>query len=533
IESFETSEKGLVPIYPSTKGLRQKELRQLIKNAIEYAKEHKLFLELTKEGMSIYDAVYQMHFPKDEKTLQKALERMKTDEAIYLSCAFDLLVPITKAKALEYSEKDFDEFCNKLPFEMTEGQKNAAKTIAADMTGQRGMNRLLQGNVGCGKTVVAIFALYLCCKNGFQAAFMSPTEVLAMQNYNAVKKYLPDINSAFLASSVKGAERKRILSGLKSGEIQLAVGTHALIQDEVEFNNLNLVVTDEQHRFGVKQRARLSKEACHTLIMSATPIPRTLALVSFKKLDISIISEMPKGRETISTHLVYPEKREDMYSYLAQQCEKGEQAYIVCPLIEKSESIEAKSVKEIYEELKKGALKNTTTALLHGRMKAEEKESILSDFKAGNISVLVSTTVIEVGVDVPNATIMIIENSDRFGLAALHQLRGRVGRGNKKSYCFAVTYKPESIERLDAFKQTNDGYKIAVMDLSMRGMGELTGISQHGGNVLKYIDLQNDGEVLQRAEEYIEAVKSKPYYNEIKKATLQMYDNILEDVILN
>lgn len=533
LEPVEDNLKGIIPVYSLPKGFRQKEFRNLIENAIGYAKKNNCLLDLETEDMDIYTAIKQLHFPDSFEARQKAVQRIKYDEAMYISCAFDLLTPCNSSVPVKYTKDDFTEFIHNLPFEMTKSQKKAAMEIADDMNKTKRMNRLLQGNVGCGKTVVAMFAMYLNCKYGFQAAFMSPTETLAMQNYENAKKFLQGFNIAFLSGSTLKSERKKMLDRLKTGEVQLVVGTHALIQDDIEFKNLNLVVTDEQHRFGVKQRAKLSSFKCHTLIMSATPIPRTLALIAFNRLDISIINELPKGRLPVKTHLIYPNKRMDMYKFIYERCSAGEQAYVVCPLIDKSENMEAKSAKDIYGELTNGVLKNVNIALLHGRMKTQEKERVLNDFRVGKIKVLVSTTVIEVGVDVKNATIMVIENSDRFGLAALHQLRGRVGRGDKQSYCFAVLYNETENERLITFKQNTDGYKIAMMDMAQRGIGELVGTVQHGQGIVKFIDLMNDKDIVEKAGKDLKNIKKEPLYNEIKAQTLRIYDNLLEDIILN
>lgn len=532
LEPVESALTGIVPIYSLTKGFRQKEFRTLVINGIDYVKRNRILLDLTEYHMDIVSAIEQLHFPHDEEARSNAILQLKYDEAVYLACAFDLMTVNSRSAPITSDMYSVNEFTQMLPFELTASQKRAIDELSFDMDKEKPMNRLLQGNVGCGKTIVAVFALYANMKNGYQSAFMSPTEVLAQQNFKSVTKYLKHCNVALLLGSTPTEEKKRIKTGLKSGEIDIVVGTHSLIQDSVNFNSLNLVITDEQHRFGVKQRAKLSSFGGHTLIMSATPIPRTLALIAFDKLNITVIDEMPKGREPVSTHIIHPHKREDMYRFIYDNCKSGRQAYVVCPLIDKSEAVDAKSAKEIYTQLKSTYLKGLNVALLHGRMKAAEKEDVLNSFRDGKVDVLVSTTVIEVGVDVKNATMMVIENSDRFGLAALHQLRGRVGRGSEKSYCFACVDTDVVNDRLTAFKNTMDGLEIAKMDLTQRGMGDLIGTDQHGGNVLKFIDLTKDKDILENAKKYIRRA-DKDTYNAVKKQTLRIYDNILEDIILN
>lgn len=530
---------GITPFYQLPKGINQKTMRVLIQNALDYAREYNSFSEGLLSGLiggSTLLAYSKLHFPKSFFEIEEAKNYLKYEETLYFACAMSLIHgDFGKALPISISDHELNLFRETLPYKFTGAQIKASKEIALDLSSDKPMNRLLQGDVGCGKTVVAVEAIYSAAKNGYQTAFMSPTEVLAVQNYEVCYKLLNSfgIRVAILTGSTKAKERREILAALKSGEIDVLVGTHALIQDDVEFSKLDLVITDEQHRFGVKQRAKLSKDNVHTLIMSATPIPRTLALIAFEKLHISIIDQMPAGRQEISSHVVGSNKREDMYEFVLKQCKNNEQCYVVCPLIDQSEMFEAKSATEIFEELNKKFGKQVNIKLLHGRQKAQEKNEILDSFRAGDVQILVSTTVIEVGVNVPNATIMIIENAERFGLAQLHQLRGRVGRGSKKSFCFAVTNNPNSIERLTIFKDNSDGLTLAKYDLSVRGMGEFLGFAQHGSYVFKFTDLYEDVEIINKVQAYILKMKGSKEYSSLVKLTKLRYASILKEVILN
>jgi ATP-dependent DNA helicase RecG len=384
-----------------------------------------------------------------------------------------------------------------MPFELTKGQKDAIRDIERDMAAQRPMNRLLEGDVGSGKTVVAAYALVLTVQNGLQGAFMAPTEVLAGQHYRTLSRLLLPlgVNIAFLSSALDRAAKEKVLEEVKDGMVDLVVGTHALIEETVEFKALGLAVIDEQHKFGVAQRALLRQKgrSPHVLVMTATPIPRTLALTVYGDLDISVIRELPKGRQPIATYWVEEAKRERIYSFIEEELAKGRQAYIVYPRIEESEEKGMRSARRMYETLAKGHFRTYRLGLLHGKMSSKDKDSVMADFKNGEIDILVATVVIEVGIDVPNASVMLIENAERFGLAQLHQLRGRIGRGDHESYCILLADpKTENAKaRLKAIEETVDGFEIAEEDLDLRGPGEFFGTSQHGlpeirfGNIIK------------------------------------------------
>jgi len=419
------------------------------------------------------------------------------------------------------NEQAQDTYWDSLPFAPTVAQRRTLSEIAFDMAGDKAMARMVQGDVGCGKTAIAMGAILLCVKSGYQAAMMAPTEILARQHFESAKPYFEGlgISCGLLVGGLPAKERRQALESLQSGVWRVVIGTHALISKGVAYENLGLCITDEQHRFGVSQRTALINKGKreesdarlypHLLVMSATPIPRTLALVMFGDLDISIVDELPPGRLPVTTRIVPEEKRADMYGFLRKELKAGKRAYIVCPLIEESEAGEAlKAVEAHCAELRQGALKGFAVGLTHGRQSQAEKEIVIGGFAKGDIQVLVATTVIEVGVNVPSATVMVIEDADQYGLAQLHQLRGRVGRGDMKSWCFLLA---KENERLRALVQTNDGFEIARKDLELRGPGEILGTAQHGeGDGMGNMKVVGDMEVLYEAARCAEVLEGDP-----------------------
>ena len=452
-------------------------------------------------------ALKNIHFPRDVQALEDARRRLCFEELLIVQLALNRLRNSTKRlTSHSISKTDLTGFYSSLPFEPTNAQKRAIDDCITDMQKTVPMNRLVQGDVGSGKTLVAAAAGYCCCKSGYQAAMMAPTEILAVQHAKTLEKLLSPfgIRVGLLTGSLKASQKKAVLSGLESGEIDFVVGTHALITGKVNFKNPALVITDEQHRFGVGQRAILSEKGCdpHTLVMSATPIPRTLSLIIYGDLELSVIDELPKGRTPIETFIIDSAKRNRAYNFIREHIEKGLQAYVVCPLIENDEGepSELLSVRE-YAKAVQEALPDIRVGILHGKMKPAEKDAVMADFRDKNTDLLVCTTVVEVGVDVPNAVIMMIENAERFGLSQLHQLRGRVGRGTEKSYCILVSdnLSGDSGDRLKIMKSTTDGFKIAEEDLNLRGAGDLIGVRQHGLPSLKLEGMYTDRELVRLA----------------------------------
>lgn len=510
---------NMQPIYPLTAGLSNKMIVSNIKDALFILGKFPATILpdeiLLKENiLNNYTAFNDIHFPKDEQQAQNARNLFILEELICLQLGMSGLKRRKKKdSSLVLTDTDVSLFVKSLDFTPTNAQYNAILTAAKDMSSGKCMNRLLQGDVGSGKTLVAAALIYLNHKNGGQAAFMAPTEILAIQHYNTLSKQLSPfkINVALLTSSTKAKEKREILEKLKSGEIHLLCGTHALIEKNVEFNNLTFVVTDEQHRFGVSQRAGLISKGIypHTLIMSATPIPRSLALTIYGDLDISILDELPLGRKKIETYLIDSNKRKRAYGFIEKHVNSGHQVYIVCPAVEES-LLEIQSAIE-YSEMLKKELPKLSVGLLHGKMKASEKDNIMTAFRNNQINVLVSTTVIEVGVDVRNATIMMVENADRFGLSQLHQLRGRVGRGDSQSYCILVSDNTSKTarERLSIMCKTSDGFEIAKFDLKQRGPGDFFGDRQHGLPPLKSADLLSDSRILEKAQKYAAEILEK------------------------
>ena len=507
----------LVPVYPLTAGLSARRLRRLMKRTVDYWSKRlpdHLPASVRQEAglMDLETAIAQIHFPDDKDMLERARYRLAFDELFVLQIGLlrqRHLWRSAPGKPLPVNNATLRNFIHSLPFKLTRAQQRALRQIVADLRSNRPMNRLLQGDVGSGKTVVAAAAMALAVAAGAQAALMAPTEILAEQHYQTISRLFeripaPKPTVRLLTGSVTGREREEIYAGLADGSVGIVVGTHALIQESVQFKELALVVIDEQHRFGVRQRAALrqkgktkdakgkTKDAKggynpHLLVMTATPIPRSLELTLWGHLDVSVIDEMPPGRKPVVTRLLLPTERERAYAFVRSQIEKGHQAFIICPLVEESEKVEAKSAVEEYKRLQKHIFPDLRLGLLHGRMKGEEKEATMARFARGELDILVATSVVEVGIDVPNATVMLIEGADRFGLAQLHQFRGRVGRGEHPSYCLLVSdsSSPEAQERLQAVEATSDGFALAQKDLELRGPGEFLGTRQSGFPDLK------------------------------------------------
>lgn len=503
----------IIPVYPASEGISQKILRNLMEDALSQMQggmREELPLWLRKEYKLAERnfAIENIHFPKTEQGFYDARRRLVFEELFILQTALFQLkhtledsgegIILKKKKALQEAE-------NLIPFALTNAQKRVLKEIEKDMTSGKIMNRLVQGDVGSGKTAVAMVAAYWAIKNGYQVTIMAPTEVLANQHFESFQKIFQPagIKVVLLTGSLKAKEKREALEQVKNGEAQMIVGTHAVIQKGVEYHNLGLAITDEQHRFGVRQRSTLAEkgENVHTLVMTATPIPRTLALILYGDLDISIIDELPPGRQKIDTSAVDSRYHQRIYTFIQKHVKEGRQAYVICPMIEENEKLEVQNVLD-YTEVLKNELPECRVSCVHGKMKAKEKQEIMDSFAAGNIDVLVSTTVIEVGINVPNATIMLIENAERFGLAQLHQLRGRVGRGSEKSYCILVSDTKTKVakERMKTMTESEDGFVISEKDLKLRGPGEFFGIRQHGLPELKIADLYKDMAILKEAQ---------------------------------
>ena len=544
---------GIMPIYPLTYGLTNKELMGIIKtiftNEQIVVKEYlpKRIIEKYKL-CSIDYAIKNLHNPTNKESLKIALYRMVFEEFLILQLGLFLFKNgVVEKDGIYFNRHDnLKAILDSLPFKLTNAQNRAFNEILDDMASNKVMNRLVQGDVGSGKTVVALLSLANCVLNGYQGALMAPTEILAEQHYISLNETLSQfgMNIGLLVGSLTKKQKENILEKVKNKEIDILIGTHALIEDKVEFNNLGIVITDEQHRFGVRQRNKLSEKGYNPdiLVMTATPIPRTLALILYGDLDISIIDELPPGRQPIETIAVYKDKRDKAYNSLVrEEVEKGRQVYIVCPLVEESEAIEAKSAVELVEELRSEYFSDLRLGLLHGKMKPSEKDEIMKSFKNRELDILVSTTVIEVGVNVPNSTLMIIENAERFGLAQLHQLRGRVGRGKHKSYCILIYSSKSEVcsQRMGIMEETTDGFKISEKDLELRGPGEFFGTRQHGLPELRVANIFKHMKILKLAQQearYIisEDLKLQNYENKkLKQEVLKKFENRLEEISLN
>ena len=515
---------SLQPVYSLTEGLSNKTITKFVKEAMKEIEQ--LQDDMPKEIiekmqlMPLKEAVIGTHFPEDMERLLICRNRLVFDEFFRFLVEMHSLRNQTIKVLNHYPIEDWSavrQYTDELPFELTQGQKDAIADIRSDMAGSTVMNRLIQGDVGSGKTAVAMMAILATVKNGYQAAFMVPTEVLAMQHYESLEKDLGKwgIRTALLCGSTRLSEKRRIYQMLADGEIDVVVGTHALIQDKVNYQKLALVITDEQHRFGVRQREKLSQkgEEPHVLVMSATPIPRTLAIIMYGDLDISVMKDMPAQRKPIKNCVVGTDYRPTAYKFIYQQIAQGHQVYIICPMVEASENVSAENVMDYQERIREYFPDSVRISYIHGKMAPDEKNTIMNQFANRQIDILISTTVIEVGINNPNATVMLIENAEKFGLAQLHQLRGRVGRGEAQSYCIMIsgTDRKEAMDRLSILNASNDGFYIANEDLKLRGPGDFFGIRQSGDMLFHLGDIYNNADILKQANDAISYLESIEY----------------------
>ena len=531
---------AIQPVYPAKEKLTSRSISKIMKTALDELGEIEETLDdeiMQKYSLiSLDKAIRNIHFPNSADDYLPARKRLIFEELLTLQLGLLKLKSNKKSETALVIKDDYSsEFEKLLPFNLTNAQKRTISECLQDMKSKYPCNRLVQGDVGSGKTAVAASLIYSVIKNGYQATMMAPTEILATQHYESLLKILAPagINIRLLTGSTPAKEKKEIKKALFDGEIDLIIGTHALIQNDVAFKNLALVITDEQHRFGVKQRAQLAEkgEDVHTIVMSATPIPRTLGLILYGDLDISILDELPPGKQEIRTDVVDSRYHKRLYKFIKDAIARGEQCYIVCPAVEENET-NIKSAEELADELANGEFKGYNLGILHGKMKPKDKEAIMKSFASGKVSLLAATTVVEVGVDVPNATIMVIENAERFGLSTLHQLRGRVGRGNKKSYCVLVSDAKGKTarERLMTMKKYSDGFKIADTDLKLRGPGDFFGSRQHGLPELKIADMVEDMDTLQNAQECAKSILRNDFslsnHPALKNQMNKMFENI-------
>lgn len=539
----------IVPIYASTYKLPQKLFREVINQTLFAVKDQiKEFLpdEILKENnlCSRHFAIENIHFPKDNKSFFIARRRLVFEELFLLQTKLLQIKGILEHKKcnINIKDKNIAPILNILPFNLTDAQNNVLKDIIDDLGKNKAMNRLIQGDVGSGKTVIAQILSYITVNNGYQVAIMAPTDVLASQHFESFKNIFEKLNikCVFLSGNQKAKEKRENYALIQSGDAKIIVGTHAIIQDKVIFNNLGTVITDEQHRFGVKQREILSKkgENPHTLVMTATPIPRTLALILYGDLDISTIDKLPPGRKKIDTIFVNSTYYPRIYNFLKKNSDEKRQSYIICPMIEENEKMELKAVLSYTEKLKTEIFLNYSVECIHGKMKNNEKQEIMDKFYKGEIDILISTTVIEVGINVPNATIMIIENAERFGISQLHQLRGRVGRGSDKSYCVLVSDSKsnKSKERLNTMVKYSDGFILSEKDLEIRGTGDFFGTRQHGIPDMKIANLYKDIEILKQVQKSsINLYKKDPLLtssvNKLLKEKISQFFNNMDNTV--
>lgn len=537
------SEQRIIPIYKPVPGVPQKVFRQTMERALAVCEGQwpDELPESMRRRFGLCERNFAMrstHFPDSKEGLSAARRRIAFEELLLYQIALSLFRSSAKdGVRIDVKDGDAQKYWDMLGFPPTGAQRRVLDEVIGDMRSGRAMARLIQGDVGCGKTAIAFGAMLMAAKSGYQAALMAPTEVLARQHYEGAKALFEPlgIEVGILTGALSAKAHREAHEAISTGRWRIIIGTHALITDKVEYEKLGLVVTDEQHRFGVRQRSLLGEkgDSPNVLVMSATPIPRTLSLILYGDLDISIVDELPPGRTPVRTRIVPADKRDDMYGFLKKEIEKGRQAYVVCPLVEESEAVEAVSAEQMYDELSREKLHGLRVALVHGRQKSAEKDAILEKFRNGGIDVLVSTTVIEVGVNVPNATVMIIENAERFGLAQLHQLRGRVGRGAHESWCFLMA---EPNERLRMLTKTNDGFKIAQKDMELRGPGELFGYRQSGALDAGLGALAGDTELLKLTHDEARRLLQTPESDEaqtIIEMARRNFAGKLDDIAMN
>lgn len=543
-EEYAGKQGALSPIYRLTEGLSNKIVTKSVKQVIEneFAGYEFLAEEILQKYhlMGYQTAILKIHFPETEEEMQEARRRLAFNEFFLFLMALHRFKEEEGVVLNEYPVDDFkrtDAFLESLPYELTGAQKKVIAQMRNDFSGKRPMNRLIQGDVGSGKTIVALTGLMDIAFQGYQGALMAPTEVLAVQHYESISKMLEENNIPLrvelLTGSMKAKEKRQAYERIELGISDIIIGTHAIIQDAVRYYNLALVITDEQHRFGVKQREKLSDKGLypHIMVMSATPIPRTLAIILYGDLDVSVIDELPVGRQPVKNCVVGREYRPNAYRFLAEQVHQGHQCYVICPMIEENENLESADVISYAEILRENLPDDIRVEYLHGKMPPGRKNEIMECFAANEIQVLVSTTVIEVGVNVPNATVMMVENAERFGLASLHQLRGRVGRGKAQSYCIFISTsdKAETKKRLEILNKSNDGFEIADWDLRLRGPGDFFGIRQSGDMDFKIADIYSDAKTLQEAAEAAGFAEQNKYL--LDAGRMQMLENKLEKYI--
>lgn len=508
-EIYDVSQQNVCPVYPQTAGLNSKAISKVVKTVLEQYVPNDPLPEALRQQyglVSLKDALWGIHYPKSVKQLETARKRLIFEELFFLQTG----ILFQKSSRSSYTpvritDRALEEFKALLPFNLTEAQTSAVNECLKDMNSGRPMSRLVQGDVGSGKTAVAAALAFCAASDGWQTVIMAPTEVLAVQHFKTFQNLLQNsgIKAVLLTGSVTKSNKTRIKEAILNGEYDIVIGTHAVLQEDVRFKKLGLIVTDEQHRFGVEQRTSLTSKGNepHMLVMSATPIPRTMSLIFYGDLDISIIGTLPKGRQPIKTYLIDSSIRKRSYNYIRDHLDQGRQGYIVCPMVEESETTDLASAVKYYEDIKENDFKDYSVGLLHGKMKPKKKDAVMKAFASGEIQLLVSTTVIEVGIDVPNAVIMLIENAERFGLSQLHQLRGRIGRGEHASTCILLSDRKgnETKQRLKFMCSTTDGFKVADEDLRLRGPGDFLGKRQHGLPELKIADLSEDMELFRAA----------------------------------